>query len=434
MTLIAEEGTSKNTSINQSIPTTDNKFMTPGTYTVIYGVQDSNGNVGSGSQLIKVTGLPTLVANSQNYSILDLDIATQVNQAGTGSWLQAQETAGATPVAVALTPTISITSGPSTDSSKPGLYKVTYSVDNGQGKTATKAVDVFIKDDGAITDPTNTLTINGKDFTLENSEAATLTEAINKDSSHGNVSGIKKVDDGQGNISYVDISSGVTVNQEQLAAIQSADKTGGFYPLTYEEAKNLTADVAKDSNHGNAKALETATGLPVDDISVDAAHLEAIKNTTKAGGIYDLNFNAKKDIGGQEQTATKTTKVTVEGSSVITENGITLSAQNFSLENSEAQSITDTIAKENGGLFPVDIKAVVNNNGTLTTFAVNEISQRIEVNVKAVGSNDPDKKGTINGNSGLPKTGQLPITLLALGLLGCGLLIVGKRYFHKSNK
>ncbi|TLG75492.1 hypothetical protein [Culicoidibacter larvae] len=293
MTLITS-GATPNTTITSNIPNASSQYSTAGTYEVTYVVKDANENSSTVTRVIKVNGMPVINANAQVYTVSDTNIADSVVASASASWQQAGDGVGATPSAQNLVPTYTIVSGPSTtDFSQAGLYKVEYTATNADNKTTTKTVDVLVKNDSLVTDPSNTLMIDATDFSILNADAATLSEAVAKDSTHGQAKAYKQVDDGNGNISIVEVSTSVSVDADELAAINAAPKEGGTYPLTYSlsvdgktVSKTVTVSVAISTdplviNLGNEKTLKVGETLSVTPI-ITPSYWTSIQDSTEA--------------------------------------------------------------------------------------------------------------------------------------------------------
>ncbi|MFV0394277.1 MAG: SdrD B-like domain-containing protein, partial [Coprobacillaceae bacterium] len=241
--LITIPGATQNTIVTQSIPMEDNKYTEAGTYEVSYTVTDIYGNAKTEVIKVKVHEKPTVSATAQEYIITDSNIVNGIENNPNASWKQASDTVGQTPAVVDILGPANMTggndtikyevlSGPSSDFSEVGIYQVKYTATNSEGVFDSKTVYVLIRSTTENIDPTNTLSIDARDFTIDNASAVGLTDTIVKNSSHGNVFATKKTDT-NGNISYTDVSSAVSVDATQLLAIKNATKAGGTYPLTY---------------------------------------------------------------------------------------------------------------------------------------------------------------------------------------------------------
>ncbi|MDQ0360191.1 immunoglobulin-like domain-containing protein [Breznakia pachnodae] len=355
------------TVVTHNIPVTDGKYTTPGTYEVTYEITDRFGNTQTKTRTVKVHGLVEIEASAQEYLSDDATILSQVESAATASYLKASDGAGSAPVSVDLSSDIKVTvdSGPdgTTDFSKVGIYKVTYSVTNADGKTDSITVDVAVTPRGIIWDKTGTVAIYAEGFEVANKDAKSLTEAIAKDSGHGKVFAVYKETDSNGVVTYTDVTADVTAYAQELAAINAASTTGGIYDLTFKVVKDdkettkrvkvsvqgtgtppvvttpdgdelaisatdfdLTYNESKSIDETTAiakanaqayllKADETATTRFVTlNVYVDGDQLEVIRNGSSKGGVYDLTFTAEHiATSGEKVTNSVTIKVTVSG-------------------------------------------------------------------------------------------------------------------------
>ncbi|MDF9837046.1 MULTISPECIES: SdrD B-like domain-containing protein [unclassified Breznakia] len=399
ITLLAT-GAFKNTEVTHSIPVKDSKYDEAGTYEVSVKVTDIiTGASHSETRLVKVHEAPTVKATPQEYTVGDAGIDTAVKANATASWKQAQATAGATPSVIDLTAadiSYEIVSGPSSDFSKIGIYEVKYTAVNADGKKGTKTVEVLIKPKGAEEDPSKTLNIDATGFVLENKDAKDLDTA--KSITNGKAVAYVKTFDSEGNhTGYEEITNDITVDADELEAIQKAPKQGGIYDLTYtvendgkevsktvkvvvkgvttvieeiddDESLALTAEgfTIKYENAsslteadaitlGSAEAWLVEAGTEVTDIKVDSTQLDAIKKAGENGGIFDLTYTATYDDGaGNVYTAEVSVKVVVEGKGTPTPeptpdgDELAITAHGFILENEDAAELDAAKAIVNG--------------------------------------------------------------------------------------
>ncbi|MFV0394511.1 MAG: hypothetical protein ACK5LC_08955, partial [Coprobacillaceae bacterium] len=360
------------------IPVNEEKYKEAGTYNVDYKVVDQWGNEGTASVTIKVHGLPVISANFQEYFIDDSTILSGVGGNPTASWMQASDIVGEVPTFIDIlgpandiggnnTIMYEITSGPSTDFSKLGIYNVTYTAINPDGRSSEKTISVVINARGITTDPTDTLSISANGFVVEAGQNHNLTTAIVKDSTHGNAFAYKTVKDADGNIiEYTDITDNITVNENQLQQIINASEKGGIFDLTFEvkEGNKSVSKIVKvivkgssvmvdgDTNlivtandftisYQEAKTLDeaeaivkaTAQAVLLNDeelsrsavlkISANSEQLSEINSVGINGSSFDLTFTASYiNQEGKETSVSVSVVVTVNGKSDVTSNGV----------------------------------------------------------------------------------------------------------------
>lgn len=93
--LVVGVGALGNTEVTQSIPVTDNKYKTAGTYEVTYKVKDlTTGSYTTVTRLVKVHEAPTVSATPQEYTLGDTGIMGSVLNNPSASWQEAPVTVG----------------------------------------------------------------------------------------------------------------------------------------------------------------------------------------------------------------------------------------------------------------------------------------------------------------------------------------------------
>ncbi|MFV0393195.1 MAG: hypothetical protein ACK5LC_02180, partial [Coprobacillaceae bacterium] len=355
-----------NVTITNTISMQDKKYTVAGTYEVSYEIEDSRGNTATETKIIKVHELPTIIASHQEYQLGDSTIQSNVENNPTASWKKAKEVVGeapeeimisgpATPLAINDTISYSITSGPSTDFSVEGVYEVTYTATNIEGRTTDKTIQVLITPKDIEVDPTNTIQLYAEGFILENIEAKDLTEAVallkGKASSY-----FTTRDEQDVVIEYSNITNMIIMDQRQLEEIQKAPTIGGIYDLTYTVTKDgysvtkvvkvvvlgdttpppiptpdgdslaITAkDITLTQKEAKAFASDEAmylsevqawlinAGIKVTNINVNQEQLLPIQSVGIGGGVFDLTFTATyEDTKGNTTMISTTIKVTVE--------------------------------------------------------------------------------------------------------------------------
>jgi hypothetical protein len=339
-----------------------------------------------------------------------------------------------------------------------GVYDLTFTAED-QGTTISTTVKVVVKGintpDPKPTPDGDTLAITANGFTIENADAATLSDndAITK----SNV--VAYLVDAKTSV------SNIAVKDSELAAIKTAPTSGGVYDLTYTaedqgvkisttvkvvvkgtstpdpvptpdgdtlaiSAKGFTIENAEASKLTSSSAITNAetqawlvkAGVNVTDIRVDATQLEAIQKVNEGGGIFDLTITAK-DQGVEVST---TIKVVVKGINTPTPeptpdgDTLAITAEGFTIENTDATTLSDSdaIIKSNVAAYLVEAKTsitditvdsdeltAINNvgqNGGIydLTFTAKEQDVEISTTVKVVvkGTTTPDPKPTPDGD------------------------------------
>lgn len=318
------------------------------------------------SRKVKVNEGPTVIATPQVYDLGEVGIEDSVKGNASASWLKASDTIDTAPTKVDTATTYEIITGPSTDFSKVGVYKVKYAAsDNGYDDEVT--VDVVVKP--VDSKKVGAVEIGASGFTLTQAEAKALLEVHAKDKAE--VLAFLETKDDQGvTVGYEDITSKVTVDTDEINDIKAVDENGGFFPLTFSvtegddtaeltvnvvvsgkevstdghvaikassfsienlDAKVLNAELAKDALYANATALivEDGTSLEGSKITVDSNELAAINAVDLAGDTLPLTFTVTHDFGGTVGTKSVdiTVQVTVKPTKVaptVTANGIDL--------------------------------------------------------------------------------------------------------------
>lgn len=272
-----------------------------------------------------------------------------------------------------------------------GIYPLTVTATHseyGKDYTITREIRVIVKGTGTIITPPDTsnesIVLHAQGFTLENNEAAGLTELQTLTNAKA-----RALMNGSG----VEVST-IAIDAAQLLVIQGSTTSGGIYPLTLtathtqdgvdyqvsvtiqvvvkgttievtdpdtheeqlviqaksftlenNEAVGLTGDSAKVKAAVQASLVKS--GVNVTSIDVDATQLVAIQNATIGGGIFDLTFTATQNENGETYTASKTIKVIVKGLDVeqttpdTNEESLVLVAKSFVLENGDNKTLDD---------------------------------------------------------------------------------------------
>jgi hypothetical protein len=352
------------TNITHNIPVTDGKYTTPGTYEVTYEITDRFGNTQTKTRTVKVHGLPIITVNSQIYEVNDKNIYEQVKSATSASYLQAQDIVGSQPLSVDLSNDVEVKviSGPNgvLDFSQIGIYKISYTVTNADGKTTVVEIEVLVQGEGSTWDSSKTILITGSGFGLTQKDAKNLTvaDAIAK----GKVKAFEAIRDEEGKIiSFNDISNQIIAYSDNIESINNVSSSGGIFNLVFEARKDdktvskavkvivegtttppvvvtpegyelvitakdftieykdaLSIDENGSIELGQVEAYllnnnkEVLAGNYTINIKVNGKELEAIRNGGKSGGIYKLTFTAEYTASnGEVVTNTSTIDVTV---------------------------------------------------------------------------------------------------------------------------
>lgn len=392
MLLITASGGLQNAWISESVPQTDGKYTTAGSYKITYKVKDVRGNETSVDRLVRVHEKPIITANSATYLVTDTTIDAQVNALASATWLEAPATEGAAvsrDVTSSITKTVTSEMGV-TDFSKAGLYTVTFNLNVPVGGTASKTVQVLVKD--PKDESSDGLTIHAENFVLEYADAQDLTLA--KSITDGSVQAYAQTEN-SGVIEKIEKlnDSAISVNTTQLKAIQSASIDGGIYKLTftatkdsktvskeievlvkpknavvdgtdslmldakafvvdYEDAASLTEALAISNGSGqgykverNAEGEVTVITDVTSLISVEPTELTAIQSVPEEGGVYLLTYI----LSDNSITLTKQVEVFVKPKGGDIEKDISLYATNLSLSYEDALDLTsaDVLANTN---------------------------------------------------------------------------------------
>ena len=364
VSITLNSGALGNTVVSHSISIVDAKYSQAGTYQVTIRVNDVvTGSYSEETRLVRVHEAPIVSATHQEYVLGSAGIMSNVLANPNAAWKEAGTTAGSTPTVQTISGPADavggankikaeIISGPSSDFSVAGIYKVTYTAQNADGRTGSITVDVLIKPAGSITDSTNTLSIDANNFILENAQAAGLSAATSR--VNGNASAYTKTFDAFDNqTGYAAIAqSNIQVNATELAAIQAAPTTGGIYDLTFtvsDDGKTVSKTIkvlvkplgalenddiiisatgftisytnalTLDNSGANTNGASVAYLVERDaggnitgftqlvGIVADGSQLSAINGTSKYGGVFDLEYTA---VSGTK-SASVTVKVNV---------------------------------------------------------------------------------------------------------------------------
>lgn len=418
MLLITASGGLQNAWISESVPQTDGKYTTAGSYKITYKVKDVRGNETSVDRLVRVHEKPTITANSATYLVTDTTIDAQVNALASATWLEAPATEGAAvsrDVTSSITKTVTSEMGV-TDFSKAGLYTVTFNLNVPVGGTASKTVQVLVKD--PKDESSDGLTIHAENFVLEYADAQDLT--LTKSITDGSVQAYAQTEN-SGVIEKIEKlnDSAISVNTTQLKAIQSASIDGGIYKLTftatkdsktvskeievlvkpknavvdgtdslmldakafvvdYEDAASLTEALAISDGSGQGYKVERNTEGEVTAITdvtslitVEPTELTTIQSAPEEGGVYLLTYI----LSDNSITLTKQVEVFVKPKGGDIEKDISLYATNLSLSYEDALNLTsaDVLANTNAKATKVN----KDSYGNITSFT--DISSSITV-------------------------------------------------------
>ena len=361
-------------------------IATIGIYTTTIEVKDKHGVTNTTTRDIHVNGLPTINASNQEYKISETNILQKVKDHATASYINSQNTS-----VNILDVNIDSISGPNDNFTKVGMYEVTYKTTltiNGVTKTENKMVKVAINKDDAVKE--NNVVINANNFTVANEDAKNFSEddvidaakvfaynqpslsiinnirvtsglnAINNAPSTGGIYEvvIKAIgDSGDASIKVYAVVLGENIETNADLAIYA----NGF---VVENADAINLNLAKVKEHSNVKAINLITNEDITNISVNNTQLTEIINAPKAGGFYNLTLSATDAKNNQ---VSKTILVVVKGVNVEVNDGLSIYANGFVLENtqrniSEAQAIAYANAKA----------YVIANGKEITNIKVNE--------------------------------------------------------------
>ncbi|MDQ0360684.1 beta strand repeat-containing protein [Breznakia pachnodae] len=411
-------------------------YKTEGSYEVTLTITNpSTGSEVEVKREVLVHGLPTITATGQEYLLGSSGILTGVAGNPTATWNKAVLPVGSTTVPTAISgPAVTtaannkisyeVLSGPSstTDFSKVGVYKVKYTATNPQGKTVSKTVEVLIT---KTLPDSNDIAISADNLVLKQNELTSLTADKLKDANHGNASAFYKTTDNDGEITYKDITSNVTVSSSDVNKLKNVGSEGGIEQIEFtvtEDGKTsakqvtvviegtqtgviptpdgdtlaLTAEGFTIENNeaagldstvsvtkSTATALLVKAGTPITNITAKASDLTAIQAAPKSGGVYNLTLTAED----QGETVSVTVKVVVKGTSTPdpkpTPDGdvLAISAQGFTITNLQAKVLTDGSAITNA-----NASAWLVNAGTsVTGITVNQTQLTAIHNVSVSG-------------------------------------------------
>ncbi|MDQ0361384.1 beta strand repeat-containing protein [Breznakia pachnodae] len=304
-----------------------------------------------------------------------------------------------------------------------GEFKLKYSTTNGID-TAEIEVTVLVNPKDSEIDKDTNVVLRAQGFVLENSEASLLNTEKAISSANGNALAYR-VDYTDGEVTgRTDLSDKVTINTDDLKAIQSAPVTGGIYELKftvkdggitvnktvkvlvkplgsvsdssesvtiYANGFTLEYDVAATLTDADSKTKGTALAYKVEydddgvitdiklatkEITVDQTELKAINSAPTQGGIYDLTYT----IEDGTNKASITVKVFVKPKHMIEEDVLVLGANGFTIKNKDAVSLdaATAILQENGNASA--FKYVYDASGNLIGYS--DITSKITVDAK----------------------------------------------------
>jgi LPXTG-motif cell wall-anchored protein len=244
-----------------------------------------------------------------------------------------------------------------------GIHRITLHANDPDDPTKTVSREILVTVEGtethtAVTEGGNKAAITALGFSVDNGTVLTDDDAKTKSSVFAAI-----VETG------VEITD-ITVDQEQLAAINTAGPEGGIFDLTFtataddgttvsttvkvvvrgtqtttdpanpdgglpeiaimaagfnqtvEEAKTLDENMAK--TRSSVKAYYVKSGVPITDITApETSQIQAVKAVGPEGGVFDLTFEATADDGRKIRTTVKDV-VTGTHVSADTEDGKTL--------------------------------------------------------------------------------------------------------------
>ncbi|MEA4875545.1 leucine-rich repeat protein [Anaerorhabdus sp.] len=293
-----------------------------------------------------------------------------------------------------------------------GIYPLTFTASeslNGITYTTIKSIKVIVKGTNVgVTDTDSfgeNLVIQGHGFTIENNQAATLSE-----------SDILTTSEAQSFLMQAGRQADMLgIDVTQLTIIQNADRAGGLYTIdligqAHENSKDYevrlpisivvkgtstdatTPDDLNESlaitangfslenneakvlnetdaiNFGQAKAKFVKSGMDVTNITVKADDLNAINNAGIAGGFYTLDYTATATQNSRDYIVSTQVNVVVKGTDITVTNpdavneSIALSARGVLLENSQAVGFDEMTA-----LMKTEAKAMLVRTGIVVT-------------------------------------------------------------------
>lgn len=278
------------------------------------------------------------------------------------------------------------------DATKVGANRVTYFVTDSIGQqTVTSRIVNLIKNSTVI-DSTNTLAIDASNFTMNLSDASSLTQALINDNAHAKVSAWN-MDSG------IDLTSGVVADTAQLNAIKNAKEASAF-PLklsvtengiTVEKTiivfltdRNTVVDVNNNvvlygnnfivplivapsftSSQGiiasEVKAYDYTTGaiLPSSNISIDVTNIN--RATTVGTVVVPCTYT-----GNAVTATTVIASIVNEETEINQTNKEIIYATSFSINLKDVESLNATSIKDKAGLIAWDIDTgVAVNNDTI---------------------------------------------------------------------
>ncbi len=316
-----------------------------GTYEVAYEVEDQKGYVTEFTRVVKVHGLPEIQAPLQRYELGNPNIDYSLKHRIEATWLEASDTPGLAPVKRKLRDeqiTYTVVKG-NPEFRDIGIYTIAYDVQNQDGKTCSKEVQVLISNKHSVMDQLANAIIGADDlvYTFEQVQSLTKQKII----ADANVHAFLMDRNSQGEIhEFVGASQATTVHEAQWQTIKNVSKQGGVYELLYtvkvdhvEVSKKINVTVLGESTsifdefgnfvltghdfeltYDEAKQLQQSqaiqfAGVAVCDvdrnevvaasIEANANQLAAIQKVGKEGGIYRLAFTASvvDEIGQTQQ-------------------------------------------------------------------------------------------------------------------------------------
>lgn len=253
----------------------DKKYTKAATYKLIYKVSDIYGNIGTLERIVKVNGLPFIEADPQMYDISETDIKDQVQKAGKAYYEKASNTENTEPVKTSIPMNDIKIEGPSDNFSKTGKYKVTYSAENSDKKTVNKTIDVIIMDGLVPGDSEEGVNVHAQYIALSKDELSTLTKEDIISKSKAQAIYYKRNDK---NIltDLDDITSLINV-KESLNEIKSAPASGGVYKLTLAVSHKGFEDEIEITVFVEGTNVKHENGLVITANDFSLTNAEAIK-------------------------------------------------------------------------------------------------------------------------------------------------------------
>ncbi|MDH6365861.1 MULTISPECIES: immunoglobulin-like domain-containing protein [unclassified Breznakia] len=316
-----------------------------GTYEVTYKVEDQKGYVTEFTRVVKVHGLPEIQAPFQRYELGNPNIDYSLKHRIEATWLEANDTPGLAPIQRKLSDeqiTYTVVNG-NPEFSDIGIYTLAYQVQNQDGKTCTKEVQVLINNKHSVMDQLANAIIGADDliYTFDQVQSLTKQDII----SDANVHAFLMDRNSQGEIhEFLGVNQATTVHEAQWQTIKNVSKQGGMYELLYtvkldhvEVSKKINVTILGESTsifdeYGNfvlnghdfeltydeAKQLQQSQAIQfakvevcdIDRNEIVAASIEAnanqlatIQKVGKEGGIFKLAFTASvvDEIGHSHQ-------------------------------------------------------------------------------------------------------------------------------------